>query len=108
MRQQEASAGIEHQLNNYMASSVRYVHKQVDRAIEDTGFLLPDGSEGYVIANPGEGITSLAFTNPQTNLPKAVRDYDAIELRFEKRLSNNWYLNVGYTWSRLNGNYSGL
>ena len=108
MRQQEASAGIEHQLNNFMAVAVRYVHKQVDRAIEDTGFLLPDGSEGYVIANPGEGITELAYTNPRTNLPKAVRDYDAIETRFEKRLSNNWYLNVGYTWSRLYGNYSGL
>ncbi len=108
MRQQEASAGVEHQLNNYMAVSARYVHKQIDRAIEDTGFLLPDGSEGYVIANPGEGLTSLAYTDPQVALPKAVRDYDAVELRFEKRLSNNWYLNVGYTWSRLNGNYSGL
>ena len=79
MRQQEASAGIEHQLNNYMAVSARYVHKQIDRAIEDTGFLLPDGSEGYVIANPGEGLTALAFTNPITALPKAVRDYDAVE-----------------------------
>ncbi len=108
MRQQEASAGIEHQLNNYMAVTARYVHKQIDRAIEDTGFLLPDGSEGYVIANPGEGLTALAYTNPMTALPKAVRDYDAIELRFEKRLANNWYLNVGYTWSRLYGNYSGL
>ena len=39
MRQQEASAGVEHQLNNYMAVSARYVHKQIDRAIEDTGFL---------------------------------------------------------------------
>jgi hypothetical protein len=108
MRQQEASAGLEHQLNNFMAVSARYVHKQVDRAIEDTGFLLPDGSEGYVIANPGEGLTELAFTNPRVNLPKAKRDYDAVELRFEKRLSNRWYLNVGYTWSRLFGNYSGL
>jgi hypothetical protein len=108
MRQQEASAGVEHQLNNYMAVSARYVHKQVDRAIEDTGFLLPDGSEGYVIANPGEGLTELAYTNPQVNLPKAKRDYDAVELRFEKRLANNWYLNAGYTWSRLYGNYSGL
>jgi hypothetical protein len=108
MRQQEASAGVEHQLNNYMAISARYVHKQIDRAIEDTGFLLPDGSEGYVIANPGEGLTELAYTNPQVNLPKAKRDYDAIEFRFEKRLANNWYLNAGYTWSRLYGNYSGL
>jgi hypothetical protein len=108
MRSQEASAGVDHQLNNYMAVSARYVHKHVDRAVEDTGFLLPDGSEGYVIANPGEGLTELAFTNPIVNLPKAKRDYDAVELRFEKRLSSNWYLNVGYTWSRLYGNYSGL
>ena len=98
MRQQEASAGIEHQLNNYMAVSARYVHKQVDRAIEDTGFLLPDGSEGYVIANPGEGLTALAFTNPVTALPKAVRDYDSVEFAASRSgWSSNWYLNVGYT-----------
>ena len=41
-------------------------------------------------------------------LPKAVRDYDAIELAFEKRFSNNWYLRASYIWSRLYGNYSGL
>jgi hypothetical protein len=108
MRLQEATISVDHQLNERMAVSARYVHKQVDRAIEDTGFLLPDGSEGYVIANPGEGITSLAFTNPNVALPKAVRDYDAVELAFDKRLSNNWYLRASYTWSRLYGNYSGL
>jgi len=53
MKLQEASAGIEHQLNDIMAVSVRYVHKQVDRAIEDTGALAADGSEIYIIANPG-------------------------------------------------------
>ena len=37
MRVQEATAGVEHQLNNYLALSARYVHKQVIRAIEDTG-----------------------------------------------------------------------
>ena len=79
MRLQEATLSLDHQLNDVMAVGRRYVHKQVDRAIEDTGFLLPDGSEGYVIANPGEGITSLAFTNPNVALPKAIRDYDAVE-----------------------------
>jgi hypothetical protein len=108
MRQQEASAGVEHQLNDVMAVSARYVHKQVDRAIEDTGFLLPDGSEGYVIANPGEGLTALAFTDPVVALPKAVRDYDSVEFAFEKRLRDNWYLRSSYLWSRLYGNYSGL
>lgn len=108
MRLQEATVSVDHQLNDVMAVGVRYVHKQVDRAIEDTGFLLPDGSEGYVIANPGEGITSLAFTNPNVALPKAIRDYDAVEFAFDKRMSSNWYLRATYTWSRLYGNYSGL
>ena len=36
MQQQEATVGLDHQLNDVMAVSVRYVHKQIDRAIEDT------------------------------------------------------------------------
>ncbi len=108
MRQQEATGGIEHQFNNVIALSARYVHKQIDRAVEDTGFLLPDGSEGYVIANPGEGITSLAFTNPNVPLPKAKRDYDSVEVALEKRFASSWYLRSSYLWSRLYGNYSGL
>jgi hypothetical protein len=108
MRVQEATAGIEHQLNNYLALSARYVHKQVIRAIEDTGSLDADGNEIYVIANPGEGLTALAFTNPNVNLPKPKRDYDGLEFAIDKRLVNNWYWRASYLLSRLYGNYSGL
>ena len=108
MRQQEATIALDHQLNDVMAVSVRYVHKQVDRAIEDTGSLDAHGNEIYVIANPGEGLTALAHTNPNVNLPKAVRDYDSVEFAFDKRFRNNWYLRTSYMWSRLYGNYSGL
>ena len=108
MRQQEATAGIDHQLNDRMAVSVRYVHKQIDRAIEDTGSLDAEGNEIYVVANPGEGLTALAFTDPNVALPKAQRDYDSVEFAFEKRLAQNWYLRSSYLWSRLYGNYSGL
>ena len=108
MKLQEASAGIEHQLSDILAVSVRYVHKQVDRAIEDTGALAADGSEIYIIANPGFNLASLAFTNPNVANPKAIRDFDSVEFAFDKRYSNNWYLRAGYTWSRLYGNYSGL
>jgi hypothetical protein len=108
MKSQEAYVGYEHQFNTALAGSVRYVHKQLDRGIEDTGFLTPDGSEGYVIANPGEGITQLAFTNPRTNLPTPVRRYDSVEFSLEKRYSNNWYVRGSYMWSRLHGNYPGL
>ena len=61
MKSAGSIAGVEHQLNDVMAVGVRYVHKQIDRAVEDTGFITADGHEGYVIANPGEGLTTLAW-----------------------------------------------
>ena len=108
MKLQEFSAGLDHELRPNLAVGVHYVHKQIDRAVEDTGSLDAAGNEIYVIANPGEGLTELAFTNPRTNLPKAVRDYDSVELFVDKRLSNNWSLRGSYLWSRLYGNYPGL
>lgn len=108
MKQEEATFGLDHQLNDAMSVGVHYVHKQIDRAIEDTGSLDASGNEIYIIANPGEGLTALAFTNPNVALPKAKRDYDSVEFAFEKRMRNHWYLRPSYLWSRLYGNYSGL
>ena len=106
MRQQEATIGFDHQLNDVMAINVRYVHKQIDRAVEDTGALDAQSNEIYVIANPGEGLTAIA--HPGVANPKAVRDYDGVEFAVEKRFADNWYLRSSYLWSRLYGNYSGL
>lgn len=108
MRQQEGTVGIDHQMSEVMALSLRYVHKQIDRAIEDTGSLDASGNEIYIIANPGEGLTELASTSPRVNLPKAQRDFDSVEFAFEKKMRNNWFVRTSYMWSRLYGNYSGL
>lgn len=106
MRQQEATAGLEHQLNDRISLALRYVHKQVDRGIEDTGSLDAQSNEIYIIANPGEGLAAIA--HPGTALPKPKRDYDSVEFSVEKRFADNWYLRTSYLWSRLFGNYSGL
>jgi len=108
MKSMEFTTGIDHELNATMAVSVHYVHKQLDRAVEDTGFLTPDGNEGYVIANPSEGLTALAYTNPDIPMPKPKRQYDSVEFAVDKRFANNWSLRAAYLWSRLYGNYSGL
>ena len=108
MKSEEFTAGIDHELSPTVAVSVHYVHKQLDRAVEDTGFLTPAGDEGYVIANPSEGLTSLAFTNPNIPMPKPQRQYDSVEFLLDKRFANNWSLRASYLWSRLHGNYSGL
>jgi hypothetical protein len=40
--------------------------------------------------------------------PKAVRDYDGVEIRLTKNISKGWAGMFSYTWSRLWGNYTGL
>jgi hypothetical protein len=106
MRMQEATFGLDHELTPTMAIGIHYVHKQLDRVVEDTGSLDADGNESYIIANPGEGLTELAFTG--VALPKPKRDFDSVEVRFDKRTSNNWSMTLSYLWSRLYGNYAGL
>jgi hypothetical protein len=39
---------------------------------------------------------------------EAERRYDAFELRLDKRFTRRYYFNANYTYSRLQGNYSGL
>ena len=111
MKLQELVFGVERELAPTLSVSARYVHKQIDRAIEDVGVLDEAGNEIYTIANPGFGLRASFIpdggTTPIT-YPKAKRDYDGVELALNKRLSNRWSGRVSYLWSQLEGNYSGL
>ena len=111
MKMQEAVFGAEREIASNLSVSARYIHKWVNRAIEDTGSVDANQNEIYIIANPGEGLTSTAYTfsdGTKVPLPKPVRKYDAVELSLNKRMSNNWSARVSYMWSKLYGNYSGL
>lgn len=118
MRSQEAAFGLEHQLGSIASVSLRFVHKQLDRGIEDTGAIDADDNEPYIIGNPGEGPTQTfnlvdgraVYAGPSGTytLPKPKRQYDAFELAFDKRFSHNWSAHAGYTLSRDYGNYPGL
>ena len=109
MRSRLFDMGLEHSISPTLVASARYAHRTLDRTIEDTGTLGPQG-EKYFIANPGFGLTA----DPKTwgpgfpVTPKAVRDYDAVELRLDKRFSRSYQFAASYTWSRLWGNYGGL
>ena len=92
-----------------MAVSVRYVHKQLDRAIEDTGFLDAGRQRGLRHRQPGRGPDVAGVHQPERRrCRRPKRDYDSVEFAFDKRLPNNWSLRASYMWSRLYGNYSGL
>lgn len=107
-RQSELSFTFERELSSKFVAAARYVRKKLDRAIEDIGFLTTTGSEAYIIGNPGFGLAK-EFAEQQGFLsPKARRDYDALELRLDRRFADDFYFNANYTFSRLYGNFSGL
>lgn len=110
VRTTEYNVGAEWGFYKDFVLGTRYIHKNLDRTIEDVG--IPDefGNETYFIANPGFGVVNLIPTliPGARPTPRAARVYDALELRVEKRFSNNYYLNASYTFSKLQGNYGGL
>ena len=112
MSQDSFSGGLEYQLGNGSTLTVHYIHNDLRDTIEDIGFLTPAGDEGYLIGNPGKGRTALQFptgtTPPGQPTPFAQRQYDALELGYNRRFADNWFMSANYTLSRLWGNYSGL
>lgn len=112
IREHEYSFGVDYGLSRDMVLGARFTRKILDRAIEDIGTMFISGGvqqEQYQIGNPGFG-TAVTDFQALVGVPtaKAVRNYTALEIRLDKRFSNNYYFNLSYTRSRLYGNYSGL
>jgi hypothetical protein len=106
-----------------------YVHRDMGRAIEDAAV---DGSQNFIIGNPGDDLTPQIqqlqrqianTTDPMQlsklqyelmqvqglmNMPKPKRDYDAMVLTAQKRLTNHLVMLGSYTYSRTVGNMGGL
>jgi hypothetical protein len=111
----EVSVALNHSMNSRLQLGVRYTRKQLLRAIEDIGILDQNDNEVYLIGNPGFGLTrnpnSLYGGRTPNGLeflvPRARRDYDALEFRLEGEVRGAQVLG-SYTFSRLYGNYAGL
>ena len=107
-QQREVTFTFERQLTKIYSVSARYTRKQVLHAIEDAGFPNESGSEYYIIGNPGEGLYKEQADMFGTLALKPQRQYDAFELRLDRRFANHFFFNASYTYSRLYGNYAGL
>ncbi|MDQ5833079.1 MAG: hypothetical protein M3550_08485, partial [Actinomycetota bacterium] len=112
MEQEEWQIGTEFQVSPNSVLGFRYVNKTLITTIEDIGYLVfhDDGSsaEEYITGNPGRGLVAGDPPGPSPAQAEAVRDYQAATLSFSRRFVDNWSLRANYTWSRLEGNYSGL
>lgn len=107
-RQSEMTVTFERELSSNYFVAGRFSYKNVDRTVEDAGFPNPQGSEFYVIGNPGEGLYKQLADGFGLQALKPKRVYKALELRLDRRFADNYYFSVNYTLSRLSGNYSGL
>ena len=61
MRQSSTSGGFEYQLGRNGVLTAHYIHNDLLETIEDIGFLTETGDEGYVIGNPGRGLSALQY-----------------------------------------------
>jgi len=137
-RQHEYVAGYDYAISPSLAFEARYDRRRLDHVIEDASLADPDFFELYTIVNPGQGVnrTIDGYANYLTSIgqaylvpgeafnadpdnpfgtcptcppnPKAIRDYDGLELRLTKTPTHGWGGMFSYTWSRLWGNYTGL
>ncbi len=108
----EFMAGVEYELRPDLTVGFNATFRQLGRVIEDVGYIDNTGNVSYIIMNPGEQWPAImsrwASQVPDyERFPRAIRNYDAYTLKLAKRFSNNWFLNVNYTWSTLKGNYEG-
>jgi hypothetical protein len=110
MSQDSYNLGFEYQVRPNTVVGANFVRTNLIRTIEDLGQLV-NGSEVYIYANPGEGMAQTFVPTgltPVVPIPKAQRDYTALELTANRRFSNNWFLGGSYVISKLYGNYAGL
>ena len=110
MSQDSFNLGTEFQIGRTSVFTINYVHNNLVRTIEDIG-LLVDGDEVYLYANPGEGLATHALVStatPPFDVPKAKRQYDAVQLELNRRFADNWFMGGSYVWSKLQGNYPGI
>jgi hypothetical protein len=109
MAQDVYNLGAEYQISPNTVVGLNVVRTNLLRTIEDIGTLV-NGSEAYIYANPGEGLAETAITTgltPPFTMPKAKRNYTAMEVTVNRRFNKNWFMGGSYVLSRLEGNYPG-
>lgn len=107
----EWTAGIEQEVKPGFSLGAHFIFRNLGRALES---VLANPDNSYIAVTAEDARTTHYLTGLVTNIdghipgvPALVRDYKAIEITAEKRLSNRWQLMASYTYAQLIGNYQG-
>lgn len=104
------NVGFEYELMRKSVLRVNYNRNHLIRTIEDMG-VVENGDEVYTLVNPGFGLGKVMHSSSATPdffpTPRAIRNYDALEVSLTRRFGNNFFASASYVYSRLYGNYTG-
>jgi len=112
-RTREFIVGFDRQLNNAMAVGASYIWRKYDRffwndrtnwgsenyrSVTTTPTGCPAGArcEQYTYFEPA---TALPAPFVYTNVPDRWREFDGLELTFQKRMANRWSMNASYAFN---------
>src|SRR6185295_3532010 len=129
----EVVIGGQYQIIEDLTVGAAYIRRWMGRIIEDVAGVVANPSDvpqsvvdDYEARAKAAEQTAATSATPANNaaaaearfiadamataktMPKPRRDYDALSLTANKRLSRNWTLQASYTYSRTRGNYPGL
>jgi len=128
----EATLGWQQLLRPDLSLEVRGIYRTQGRVLEDVNYTPAESVLNFYYwidwdgdEVPDDNMTELPFPGyaPRPFGPYALgnlggsaaaefgqpkRDFEALEILLNKRLSNNWQLTANYRYARLRGNYEGL
>ncbi len=130
----EIVVGIEHEVMEDLVVGAAYIRRWLGRAIEDANGIVAnpgdvpqkvvDELESRAVMKEAAAMAPGASAQAQAEaqearfladatagvavMPKAKREYNALQLTATKRFSRKWFLQASYTFSRNQGNYTGL
>jgi hypothetical protein len=130
----EIVVGGQYQIVTDLIVGAAYIKRWMGRVIEDTAGIVANpgqipssvvdqyevqakaaesaaampGASAAVKAQASQARSVADATATAAKFPRPRRDYDALQLTANKRLSKNWTVQASYTYSRTRGNYPGL
>ncbi len=110
----EFITGFDHQIGSSVAVSVSYIYRKYDNFRRDWNGLTPSrytlvpgfvetGCDGpcppvdYYKPNPGVVVSGLPTV--RSNTPDFYRNFNGIELSFDKRMSNRWMVSSSFSYN---------
>ncbi len=95
----ELILGVETTVASNYVLGAKFIRRYIGRAIEDSlDVNSPTGD--YFIMNPG-------FSTTGKQYPRAIRDYNGLEVSVQKKFADHYTWQASYLWSKLDGNYEG-